>query len=252
MLEPVVEAQPGVVRVLLLVEPPLEAAPLQPVYSAAGGIGEFGQQLERHSGAASTFTLEGSLWGGCALSEATLTMLLSVAEKALVDTEPLLVSSFSKSEHRASGSGSNLPAAAHSCRARRNSSVMKSACSTVLRWHVLPWFFKPMKSDGGLTGSTAVFTFRREKNAIAANGGHQRGAALGAKTSEQIALYQIATLRLLYALLPAARAVQPAQALLPRLVGKGAAAARLLPLRAQAPVVEAAAASPRTPLSGAE
>ena len=169
MLKPVVEAQPGVVRVLLLVEPPLEAAPLQPVYSAAGGIGEFGQQLERHSGAASTFTLEGSLWGGCALSEASLTMLLSVAEKALVDTEPLLVSSFSKSEHRASGSGSSLPAAAHSCRARRNSSVMKSACSTVLRWHVLPWFFRPMKSDGGLTGSTAVFTFRREKNGIAAS-----------------------------------------------------------------------------------
>ena len=66
-------------------------------------------------------------------------------------------------------------------------------------------------------------------------------------------LYQIGTLSLLYALLPAARAVEPAQALLPRLVGKGAAAARLLPAeRAQAPVVEAAAAFPRTPLSGAE
>ena len=108
-------------------------------------------------------------------------MLLSVAEKALVDTEPLLVSSFSKSEHRASGSGSSLPAAAHSCRARRNSSVMKSACSTVLRWHVLPWFFRPMKSDGGLTGSTAVFTFRREKNGIAATNGDTKTTAWGYK-----------------------------------------------------------------------
>ena len=122
-------------------------------------------------------------------------MLLSVAEKALVDTEPLLVSSFSKSEHRASGSGSSLPAAAHSCRARRNSSVMKSACSTVLRWHVLPWFFRPVKSDGGLTGSTAVFTFRREKNGIAArtNGDTlptpvRRGK--GAKTSGRMAVFQ--------------------------------------------------------------
>eukprot|EP00964_Phaeocystis_antarctica_P039354 scaffold22509_cov36-Phaeocystis_antarctica.AAC.1 len=89
-------------------------------------------------------------------------MLLSVAEIGLVDTERLLVSSFSKSEHSASGSGSSLSAAAHSCRARRNSLVMKSACSTVLRWHVLPWFFSPMKSDGGLTASTAGVSLRRQ------------------------------------------------------------------------------------------
>ena len=93
-------------------------------------------------------------------------MLLSVAEIGLVDTERLLVSSFSKSEHSASGSGSSWSAAAHSCRARRNSLVMKSACSTVLRWHVLPWFFRPMNSDGGLTGSTAGERLRRQNSGM--------------------------------------------------------------------------------------
>ena len=61
VLEPVVEAQPDVMRVLLLVEL-LEAEPLEPAQSAAEGIGEFGQALERRS-PASTFTPQGSLGG---------------------------------------------------------------------------------------------------------------------------------------------------------------------------------------------